>query len=290
MTYTHRYTVLISMIWLILLLVLLAFGLDHYIKDLLVNSHCLMIEIAPISVSYYNSHCHASCVCHLIATFNVQSINIFIDPVIAKMKITCYFALNSFADGCHVILYSEDDQSISFQYNITKPQYENTAVLYVTATSGNYTISVHDIIGGQIISDAAYTMEYYCIHQSTGSAFCVVTCHVFNSSLNSDVQFSHNQSTVYINETTSPSESSTMISTVGSSSLRNSNDNLKQLVTCICFEISHYRPLLDIIIAVVSVIAVVVVLISLSIVFTITALYYAKQKDSFGLKKSTQGK
>ena len=162
------------MIWVIL--VLLAFGLDHFIKDLLVNSKCLMTEIASISVSYsrYNSHCHDSCVCHLIATFNVQSFNISIDPVIAaRMKIACYFALNSFADGCHVILYSEDDQSISFQYNITKPQYENTAVLYVrTAASGNYTISVHDIIGGQIVSDAAYTMQHY-IHQSqsSGSAY-----------------------------------------------------------------------------------------------------------------------
>ncbi len=109
---------------------------------------------------------------YLIATFNVQSVNISIDPVTARMKVTCYFALNSFADGCHVVLHSEDDQSISFRFNITKPQYENIAVVYVTAASGNYTISVHDIIdGGLIVSDAAYTMEHYIHQSSAGSAY-----------------------------------------------------------------------------------------------------------------------
>ena len=48
--------------------------------------------------------------------------------------------------------------------------------------------------------------------------------------LSTDVQFRQNQNTSHVNETIFPSESLTVISAVGSSSLHNSKDNLKQLV------------------------------------------------------------
>ena len=78
---------------------------------------------------------------------------------------TCVFAVSSYADGCHVILKSLLGNTSSIF--IQKLNNYSHATAYSVVDAGVYIMSVHDVIGGEIIEDIAYSTRYTIIQPYT---------------------------------------------------------------------------------------------------------------------------
>ena len=71
-----------------------------------------------------------------------------------SVVVECRFAERSTADGCHVI-FNESSKGTVKSIDITKSSTEERRVYqYITLpVSGNYTVTVHDIVDGTIITN-----------------------------------------------------------------------------------------------------------------------------------------
>ena len=89
---------------------------------------------------------------HFIATFNVQhfTLNVLSDTTV---QLTCFFALNSSADGC-IVTFNSINQSVLVSVFIPK---DNTIAVtnYTGIPEGDSVVNVYDIVEGVNMSLAA---------------------------------------------------------------------------------------------------------------------------------------
>ena len=92
----------------------------------------------------------------LIATYHVQVLTLQYYSDNGSIVVECRFAERSTADGCHVI-FRESFKGTVKSVNMSKSSIEESTVYqYITLpVSGNYTVIVHDIVDGTIISNPA---------------------------------------------------------------------------------------------------------------------------------------
>ena len=89
-----------------------------------------------------------------IATYHVQVLTLKYYSDNGSVVVECRFAERSTADGCHVT-FRESSKGTVTSINLSKSSIEESTVYrYITLpVSGNYTVTVHDIVGGTIITN-----------------------------------------------------------------------------------------------------------------------------------------
>ena len=93
-----------------------------------------------------------------IATFNVQQFDI-IPLSNENTQITCTFAYNSYANGCYVILNNTDYYNVMY-ITIHKLYNKDTSYTTLYIPSGNYSVTVFDIVNGTVNSEPSQSLNY----------------------------------------------------------------------------------------------------------------------------------
>ena len=115
-----------------------------------------------------------------IATYHVQGLTLHYYSDNGSLVVECKFAERSTADGCHVI-FRESSKGTVKSINMSKSSIEESTVYqYITLpVSGNYTVTVHDIVDGTIITNPSVVypqvLEYILLLQSTTETVNTVT-------------------------------------------------------------------------------------------------------------------
>ena len=91
---------------------------------------------------------------YFIATYHVQGLTLQYYSDNGSVVVECRFAKRSTADGCHVILRESSKGTVK-SINMSKFSIEESTVYqYISLlVSGNYTVTVHDIVNGTIITN-----------------------------------------------------------------------------------------------------------------------------------------
>ena len=93
----------------------------------------------------------------LLATFHTQDIRISSLYNNGSVNVQCVFVSGSTADGCHVI-FNNTANGQSESFNITG----STNTMITLSTSGNYTVTVYDIINGSFYGPVVlYPQQVY---------------------------------------------------------------------------------------------------------------------------------
>ena len=98
---------------------------------------------------------------HFIATFHVQhfTLDLLSDTTV---QLTCFFALNSSADGCNVT-FNSINQSVLVSVFIPK---DNTIAVtnYTGIPEGDSVVNVYDVVEGVISDHPAISGEYNIVY------------------------------------------------------------------------------------------------------------------------------
>ena len=96
------------------------------------------------------------------ATFNVQNftLDVLSDTTV---QLTCFFALNSFADGCNVT-FNSINQSVLVSVFIPKENDDTIAITTCEIMNGFYEINVYDVCLYNSSSAPAVSREYNLTH------------------------------------------------------------------------------------------------------------------------------
>ena len=99
------------------------------------------------------------------ATYHVQGLTLQYYSDNGSVVVECEFAERSTAEGCHVIFRESSKGTVKF-VNMNKSSVEESTVYqYLTLpVSGNYTVTVHDMVDGTIITNPSvvypHVLEY----------------------------------------------------------------------------------------------------------------------------------
>ena len=127
---------------------------------------------AEDNVTFSELHIACKYIIFLLATYNIQHVMIMNEDN-GSVSVQCVFVSGSTADGCHVI-FTDINQGIVESFNITE------ATQITLLTSGNYTVTIYDIVNENIINLSCVqpklvkVIKFSSVHTSTGMKTIII--------------------------------------------------------------------------------------------------------------------
>ena len=116
--------------------------------------------------------------CMYLATYNTQNFSIRSDAHNGSVIVTCMFIEGSLTKSCH-LKFTDNVRGINESFNITGSE----QTLLTLKESGDYTVTVYDIVNGSIIGPAiTYSKEIEVIRLSPSSYIIPFSSIPFSSS------------------------------------------------------------------------------------------------------------